>query len=56
VLRGRKLTATVDLRGLPRGRFRVSITVTTAEGRKLTAQRRYRTCTPKPRGGKAKRR
>jgi hypothetical protein len=50
-VRGRRLTAAVDLRGLPRGRFRVSITVRTSAGRRITAARRYRTCTPKRRSG-----
>ena len=47
VVRGRRLRAVVDLRGLPRGRFRVRITVTTRAGRTLAASRRYRTCARK---------
>ena len=51
-VRGKRITARVDLRGLPRGRFRVKIEVTTADGRKVTTTRRYRTCTPKRRAGR----
>lgn len=43
-LRGRALTAPVDLRGLPSGRFVVTVTVVTKKGRKLTTRRAYRTC------------
>jgi hypothetical protein len=46
VLRGRTLKPTVDLRGLPKGTFRVRITATTTSGRTLTVNRKYRTCTP----------
>jgi hypothetical protein len=46
VVRGKRLTAPVDLRGLPRGRFGVRIEVTTSDGRNLKHTRRYRTCTP----------
>jgi hypothetical protein len=49
-VRGKRITARVDLRGLPRGRFRVTIEVRTVDGRKVTATRRYRTCAPKRRG------
>ena len=45
-----RFTATVDLRGLPRGRFAVKITVKTVSGKTLKASRRYRTCTAKRRG------
>jgi hypothetical protein len=48
-VRGKRITARVDLRGLPRGRFRVKIEVRTVDGRKVTATRRYRTCAPKRR-------
>ena len=44
-----RFTATVDLRGLPRGRFTVGITVTTPSGRKISGLRRYRTCAPRRR-------
>ncbi len=43
--RGR-LTATVDLRGLPRGRFSVKIRGVTRSGRRVRSVRRYRTCAP----------
>ena len=41
---GRRVTAPVDLRGLPKGRFTVKISVTLTDGRKLSSTRRYRTC------------
>ncbi len=49
VIKGKRLRAPVSLIGLPKGRFTVKITVTTATGRKVTGTRRYRTCTPKHR-------
>jgi hypothetical protein len=49
VVRGSRLRAPVDLRGLPKGRFTVKITLTTASGRTVTGSRRYRTCVPKRR-------
>jgi hypothetical protein len=49
VVRGRRLTAPVDLRGLPRGRFTVRIVLRTAAGQQIAGSRRYRTCTPKRR-------
>jgi hypothetical protein len=50
VRRGRRLTARVDLRGLPGGRFTVTVKARTAHGRTITAKRRYRTCVPRRRG------
>ncbi|MDP9344158.1 MAG: hypothetical protein M3P44_00250 [Actinomycetota bacterium] len=47
VLKGRRLAAPVDLRGLPVGVFRVQITVITTDGRIITGTRRYHTCTRK---------
>ena len=44
VLRGRRLRAVVDLRGLPRGRVTVRIRAVTTRGRRITARRTYRTC------------
>lgn len=44
---GKRVTAPVDLRGLPKGRFTVKITVTLTDGRKLSSTRRYKTCAPK---------
>jgi hypothetical protein len=50
VRKGRRLTARVDLRGLPKGRFRVRITVILSDGRVITGTRKYRTCSRKRRG------
>jgi hypothetical protein len=44
VRKGRRLTAPVDLRGLPRGRFTVRISALTNDGRAISGTRRYRTC------------
>jgi hypothetical protein len=51
VLQGRRISAPVDLRGLPRGTFVVKIRVLTTKGRTLTGTRTYHTCrsTPLPR-------
>jgi hypothetical protein len=49
VVVGKRLTAPVDLRNLPRGRYRVKISATTASGRVLRGTRRYRTCMPRRR-------
>jgi hypothetical protein len=43
---GRRWTATVDLRTLPRKRFKVDITVWTKSGKRFHEVRRYWTCTP----------
>lgn len=51
--RGKRITAPIDLRGLPRGRFAVSIRVVLADGRVVTGSRTYRTCAPKRKGGTA---
>ena len=48
VVRGVRDTAAVDLRGLPKGRFKVRITVTLADGRKVSSTRTYRTCAKRP--------
>jgi len=48
VLRGVRDTAVVDLRGLPKGRFKVRITVTLADGRTVSSTRKYRTCAKRP--------
>lgn len=47
-----RITAPVNLKGLPKGRFTVKITATTADGRTVTGQRRYRTCTVKRKGSR----
>jgi Tol biopolymer transport system component len=48
-IRGRKLTTPIDLRGLPKGKFKVRVVVKTRSGRKLSITRTYRTCVPKRR-------
>jgi hypothetical protein len=48
VTRGREITAPVDLRGLPKGRYTVKIVVTTRTGRRITGTRIYHTCASKP--------
>ena len=52
VRRGARLTAPVNLRGLPKGRFTVKIVVLTATGEVIEGTRKYRTCTKKRRGGR----
>lgn len=48
VVKGSRLRSTIDLRGLPKGTFKVSITVKLAGGKKpLKGQRTYHTCIPK---------
>ena len=47
VRRGVKLTAPVNLKGLPKGRYSVKIVLKLASGKQVTGTRRYRTCTPK---------
>lgn len=48
-IRGKRLGAPVDLRGKPKGRFTVKITIVLSDGRKLSGSRRYKTCAPKKR-------
>ncbi|MGK2939880.1 MAG: hypothetical protein ACSLFR_19085, partial [Solirubrobacteraceae bacterium] len=45
--RGTRVTAPIDLRGLPKGTFTVSISVVLIDGRVITGSRTYRTCAPK---------
>jgi hypothetical protein len=47
---GGRFVATVDLRGLPKGRFRVKIRILTTSGKTILGSRRYRTCAPRSRG------
>jgi len=47
VVKGRRLRAAVDLRGLPKGRFEVAIRVVTTHGLVITGKRTYRTCASK---------
>ncbi len=49
ILTRRRLTARVDLRGLPKGTFRVGITAITKSLRAIRDARVYRTCEPKRR-------
>lgn len=49
VVRGKRLTAPVDLRGLPKGRFTVKVTASATDGRTVSDTRRYRTCAAKRR-------
>jgi hypothetical protein len=44
VIVGARLTAPVDLRQLPRGRYSVKIVATTTSGRMVQGTRKYRTC------------
>jgi len=50
--RGARVTAPIDLRGLPKGRFRVKIVVVTTTGEVIQGTRRYRTCAKKRPGGR----
>jgi hypothetical protein len=47
VTEGTKISAPVNLRGLPKGRYIVKITVLTTTGKTLTGTRTYHTCVPK---------
>src|SRR4051794_22473357 len=47
VARGKRLRATINLRGLPKGTFRVVVTGRTAKGRVLHSARTYHTCVAK---------
>jgi hypothetical protein len=49
VASGKRLTAVIDLRGLPKGKFTVRIVGTTRSGAKALSKRTYRTCRPKRR-------
>jgi hypothetical protein len=44
VRRGRRVTASVSLKGLPRGRFTLRVVATTASGRAFSRTRHYVTC------------
>ena len=44
VRRGKRLTAVVNLRGLPRGRFTLRVVATTSKGKRISATRHYVTC------------
>ena len=47
---GERITAPINLRGLPKGRYTVRIVARTVLGRTIRGSRRYRTCTPKRSG------
>jgi ABC-2 type transport system ATP-binding protein len=47
VVRGKRLRAPVDLRGLPKGTFRVTVTGRNARGRLVRSARSYHTCVAK---------
>jgi hypothetical protein len=49
-LSGVRTRARIDLRGLPKGRFRVRVVAVTTTGGKIVDTRRYRTCRPRHRG------
>jgi hypothetical protein len=49
-VRGARITAAIDLRGLPRGTVTVRIVATLDDGRRVEARRTYRTCVPRRRG------
>jgi PKD repeat protein len=51
-VRRARITAPINLVGLPKGRFTVKITATAADGRTITGSRRYRTCTIKRKGSR----
>lgn len=51
-LKGKRITATVDLRGLPKGRYVVKVVATTVLGRTISGSRKYRTCAQKKRIGR----
>jgi hypothetical protein len=44
VLRGKRFRSTVNLRGLPKGRFYVKIVLVSTTGKRLEGKRRYYTC------------
>ncbi len=50
--RGSRITAPIDLRGLPKGRYTVKITVITSTGNIIAGTRKYRTCARKKSGGR----
>ncbi len=47
----KRISAPVNLKGLPSGRFKVVITATASDGRVVTGSRTYRTCAKKRRSG-----
>jgi hypothetical protein len=53
-LKGRRIGANVDLRGLPKGTVFVRIIAITDSGSVIQGKRKYHTCVPKRRGGNPK--
>jgi len=49
VVTGKRLTAAINLRGLPAGRVTVKVVGTTRSGKRAVSTRTYRTCAPKRR-------
>jgi hypothetical protein len=49
IVKGRRLSAAIDLRGLPKGTFTVAITLKAKDGRSSRTSRRYHTCARKRR-------
>jgi hypothetical protein len=47
VVRGKRLRAPVRLRGLPKGTFKVRITIRLTNGKRVTGVRTYHTCVPR---------
>ena len=47
LIRGRRLRSAIDLRGLPHGRFQVTVVAVLRNGRHVSASRTYHTCEPK---------
>jgi hypothetical protein len=45
VIKGKHLAAEIDLRGLPKGKVKVRLTISYREGKTLTGTRTYHTCT-----------
>jgi PKD repeat protein len=52
--KGKKVKPKIDLRGLPKGKFTVKVTITLADGRTATLSKAYKTCVKKKKA-KAKR-
>jgi hypothetical protein len=51
---GKYMVATINLKGLPSGKFTIKITATTVLGHHLSASRTYHTCAKKPKRAKVK--
>jgi hypothetical protein len=51
-VKGKQITAAIDLRGLPKGKFVVRVVVTTVTGKRYAGKRTYRTCSARKKAGK----